>query len=326
MKFFSNYLATAVIVASASVLQAASPSAALFKATSHDFGTVARAAKTEFRFELTNPFDQPIHIAGVRASCGCTTPIVETQTIEPGQTGSILARFNTGSFTGAKSATLTVSFDRPSYSEVQLHVKGYIRSDIVFSPGEASFGNVAEGAGKTIDMTIDYAGRSDWAIVGLKTIDGFIKARAEEVKRSAGRVSYNLQIEMSPEAPVGPLMSEIIIQTNDRNLKTVPLVLTGSVEAIISAFPKTTDIKRTEGQDSFQQLFVLKGKDAFKIVEVSSEQFDVDFTPSEEAKPVHSLSVALKPKNAESDFKGEIVIKTDSESMPLIKLEANYTK
>ncbi len=326
MRIHCQIFAAAVIVASASIAQAVSPSAALFKTTSHDFGTVARAAKTEYRFELTNPFDQPIHIAGVRASCGCTTPIVETQTIAPGQTGSILARFNTGSFTGARSATLTVTFDRPSYSEVQLHVKGYIRSDIVFNPGEASFGTVSEGAGKTIDMTIDYAGRSDWAIVGIKTVDGFIKARAEETSRSAGRVSYNLQIEMNGNAPVGPMMSELIIQTNDRNLKTVPLVITGNVEAIISVSPKIVDLNREEGKSEHQELIVLKGKDPFKILDVSSDHFEIAFNSSEEAKAVHSLPLTLTPKNADADFEGEILVKTDSEAFPTVKVNANYKK
>jgi hypothetical protein len=322
---YSQAFAATVIVITASVAQAVSPSAALFKTTSHDFGTVARAAKTEFRFELTNPFDQPIHIAGVRASCGCTTPIVETNTIAPGQTGTILARFNTGSFSGARSATLTVSFDRPSYSEVQLHVKGYIRSDVVFNPGEANFGNIAEGAGNTLKMTIDYAGRNDWAILGMKTVDGFIKARAEEGKRSNGRVSYNLEIELAKDAPVGRVMSEVIIQTNDRNLKTIPLLVTGNVEAAISVSPQQIELTQDKASDSHKQIFILKGQAPFKVVDVESEDFDIEFSDeSSEAKQVHTLPMTLRAKKPDQSFDGQILVKTDSEAMPLVKLNASY--
>lgn len=322
---FPQAIATAVIVMTASISHAVSPSAALFKTTNHDFGTVARAAKTEYRFELTNPFDQPIRISGVRASCGCTTPIVETKEIGPGETGTIMARFNTGTFTGARSATLTVSFDRPSYSEVQLHVKGYIRSDVVFNPGEANFGNVAEGAGNTLKMTVDYAGRTDWAITGMKTTDGNIKARAEEASRGNGRVSYNLEIELSKNAPIGRIMSEVIIQTNDRNLKTIPMVITGNVEAAISVSPQMVELKRDADSASLKQVFVLKGQEAFKVVGVESEDFDIEFAgESAEAKQVHTLPLTLTPKNADKSFDGQIMVKTDSESMPLIKLNANY--
>src|SRR5690606_496783 len=52
----------------------------------HDFGTVAVASKTEFRFPIRNTTTRPIHIQSVRASCGCTTATVETPYIEPGQT------------------------------------------------------------------------------------------------------------------------------------------------------------------------------------------------------------------------------------------------
>ncbi len=46
----------------------------LFTVTSHDFGTVASGAKTEFRFPIKNVFVEELHISGIRSSCGCTTP------------------------------------------------------------------------------------------------------------------------------------------------------------------------------------------------------------------------------------------------------------
>lgn len=52
----------------------------MFKTRNHDFGNIARAAKAEFAFELTNLYLEDVHIAGVRASCGCTTPRIEKDT------------------------------------------------------------------------------------------------------------------------------------------------------------------------------------------------------------------------------------------------------
>ena len=46
----------------------------MFKVTSHDFGTVARGAKAEFAFEFENIYEEEVHIASVRSSCGCTFP------------------------------------------------------------------------------------------------------------------------------------------------------------------------------------------------------------------------------------------------------------
>lgn len=127
-------------------ISAADWSDATFPIKSHDFGTVAVAAKTEFSFPIHNNSSKNLHIRSVRASCGCTTPIVENKSIGPNQTGSILARFNTDTFRGKRGATLTVIIDQPFYTEVRLRVDGYIRSDMVFNPVRSSSGRSSRAA------------------------------------------------------------------------------------------------------------------------------------------------------------------------------------
>lgn len=70
----------------------------LFKETKHDFGTVSRNAKTEYAFVLENCFEEDVHIASVRSSCGCTKPIITKNTLKAWEKGEILAQFNTKSF------------------------------------------------------------------------------------------------------------------------------------------------------------------------------------------------------------------------------------
>ena len=86
-------VATAIVVAAWASTVSAAQFSSLFKTTNHDFGTVARAAKTEFRFTFDNPYNQTIQVRSVRTSCGCTTPSVETEIVPPGGRGSILAKF-----------------------------------------------------------------------------------------------------------------------------------------------------------------------------------------------------------------------------------------
>ena len=50
----------------------------MFSVTDHNFGTVARGADTVFKFEVTNPYKQDMILTGVRSSCGCTSPTLET--------------------------------------------------------------------------------------------------------------------------------------------------------------------------------------------------------------------------------------------------------
>src|SRR3974377_528704 len=108
--------------------------AKMFSTTTHDFGTVARGEHAEYAFVLENLYLEEVHIASVRASCSCTKPEIQTPTLKTYEKGAILAKFNTSAFLGARGATLTVTLDKPFPAEVQLHVRGYIRGDMILSP------------------------------------------------------------------------------------------------------------------------------------------------------------------------------------------------
>ncbi len=296
----------------------------LFTLTKHDFGTVARAAKTEFRFEFENRTNQVIHVRSVRASCGCTTPIIETETVNPGERGSILARFNTLTHTGKRQATITVSFDRPSYSEIQLQVNGYIRSDIVFNPGEIAFGTFPEGEEKEALVDIDYAGRNDWQVLGVRCGDSSISGNVKEVSRGGGRVKYQLKVKLDGTAPSGPLLTEVLIETNDRNLKVVPLRLIANIEPAIAISPPLLSLGDIKPGQAVKQVLILKGRQPFNIVDLSSDRFDIEFDRTTEPKILHQLPLLISPRNGTGSQQGDIIVKTDLPGDSQVSVKATY--
>ncbi len=50
----------------------------MFHTMSHDFGTVARGEHAEFVFTFENLYLEDVHVTAVRASCHCTTPIIQS--------------------------------------------------------------------------------------------------------------------------------------------------------------------------------------------------------------------------------------------------------
>lgn len=80
-----------------------------WNATSHDFGAFNESAgKVTARFTLRNTGDKTLVVTGARANCGCTTPVLSADIVEPGD-----------------SATLTVSYDpegRPGRFEKKIYV------------------------------------------------------------------------------------------------------------------------------------------------------------------------------------------------------------
>ncbi len=292
---------------------------------SHDFGTVARAANTEHRFELFNPFSSDLHIRAVRASCGCTTAIVETETIKAGEKGSILARFNTGSHMGQKGATLTVSIDKPFFTELQLNVKGYIRSDVVLSPGEAAFGNTPEGEPRQLELLLNYVGRSDWAVTNIVSPVDFVTATFEEAQRSAGKVTYKIAVQLAADAPAGFLQNQLILHTNDRRLTTLPIRLLASVEPTLQISPQSFAFGNVKPGEPIQQRIVLRGREPFRVLEITSEQAEIRFEKDESPKKAHLINIIVAPHSSgvTGDVNGQLLLKTDLQDEP-VKVQMNY--
>ena len=291
-----------------------------------DFGTVARAATTEHRFHIRNPLQQDLHLQSVRASCGCTTPTIETKVIKPGEVGTIHARFNTDRFTGQKQAKLVVSITSPFFTELHLNVRGYIRSDIVLTPGEIEFGQIPEGSPKQIEMRLDYAGRSDWKIKEVTSDLPFVKVEAEEVSRTPGRIQYKLVAKLAENAPAGMHHNQVILHTDDRRLTSVPVVLSANVQSSVQMSPKTFALGKMNLGDQKSQRLVVRGRKPFKILDIKSQTAELQFDQvSDEARAAHMINITISPK-ANSDpgvIRGEVLVLTDLKEKPL-KLGLTY--
>ena len=138
--------------------------AKMFAEKKHDFGTVARGADTVYKFPVKNIYKQDVELVSVRSSCGCTSPTIEHKMLKTGETGYVVATFNTRTFTGVHGATLTVEVKWNDNGilrrgETQLRVDGNIRSDVVFKPGAIKFESVDQGAKSEQHVAVTYAGR-----------------------------------------------------------------------------------------------------------------------------------------------------------------------
>jgi hypothetical protein len=282
----------------------------MFKITSHDFGSVARGAKSEFQFELTNLYQEDIHIAGVRASCGCTTPSITKDTLKTYEKGAVVAKFNTDTFLGHRTATITVTIDRPYYAEVQLQIQGNIRSDVVFSPGLVAFGEVEAGASAEKTLKVAYAGRSDWQISDVRSANSNLEVELNETLRQGGRVEYAMTVRLKPTAPAGYLNDELSLVTSDA-ASGITVAVEGRVVAPVSVSPASLFVGVLEpGQQVTKQL-VVKSKKPFKIAKITCEDERFEFKTTDEAKALHLVPVTFKADNNHGQVTQKIKIETD---------------
>jgi len=283
----------------------------VFPVRSHDFGTVAVAAKTEFRFPVHNRSDRPIHIRKVRASCGCTTPIVESDYIGPNETSYIRARFNTDTFKGKRGANLTVVIDKPVYTEVRLRVDGYIRSDMVFHPGSVEFGKLDSGQQDIKTVKVLYAGRKSWQILNMESPHPWLIPVFAEVSRSRGRVTYDVSVTLAADAPSGFFQNELVVLTNDSEMPRVPLFVSGEVTTLLKVSPGAIALGSLKPGESSAKKLIVIGQTPFVIESITAEGWKVDVSLSVEAKKTHILVPNFTPLgDATGTRKSKVVIRT----------------
>lgn len=298
----------------------------MFETTSHDFGIVARGSKQEYSFIVNNLYKEDIHISGVRSSCGCTSPRITKETLKTHEQSEIVVVYNTKSFLGAKSATVTVTIDEPYYAEVQLTVSGYIRSDVVFQPGAVEFGSVDSGKGASLTVTVSYAGRDDWEITDVRSANEHFEVELEEKLRNGGRVNYEMIVRLKPDAPSGYIHDQLLIVTNDSGASNVSLPVEGQVVSALTVSPASLYLGVLKPGDTVKKRLVVRGNKPFRIVSVKCD--DASFTfekPETESKPLHFVPVEFKAGDQPGQIEKKIEIETDLSQGGSAQCTANAT-
>jgi hypothetical protein len=265
----------------------------MFKVRSHDFGTVARGAKSDFVFEFENIYEETIHVAAVRANCGCTTPIIETDSVKTWEIGRIRARFNTDSFVGDRKATITVVIDEPFRAEVQLNIKGSIRTDIQFEPGVVDVGNTDRGTKTIRTVRASHFNDPNWKITDVLCTNQNYAVYLQEVERNSARVTYELKIETTESLPEGVIRDELIIVTNHPQHQRLNLAVQGQVIAPLSISPAHVDFGDVAVGQAITKKIFIRSSEPLEIQSVMSATKSMTFQTRQINANVSEVSVTL---------------------------------
>jgi hypothetical protein len=293
----------------------------MFRVTSHDFGSVARGAKVEYSFLFENLYMEDVHVSHAYSSCGCTSVRVDKPTVKTYEKGAIVATFNTNSFSGQRGATLTVVIDRPFYAEVQLQDKGYIRTDVDFQPGSVLFGPIDQGTGYRQIVDVNYTGGADdWRIVGIKSANPHITAKAIETNRNYGQTTYRLEVHVDKTMPAGYMNDRLMLVTNDAASQHIPVLVEGRVMPGISVSPPALYLGEVKSGQQVTKTLVATSKKPFRVLSVTcddSKSFRFDLSKETIATTLHQIPVTFVAGADVGKVVKTIKIKTDQgEWMP----------
>ncbi|GAA4355304.1 hypothetical protein GCM10023185_18010 [Hymenobacter saemangeumensis] len=153
MKHFLTFclLAFAITARAQGVMQ--------FEKELHDFGNVPEGTMATHEFKFKNTGNQPIVIANVQASCGCTTPDWTKTPVAPGKTGIIKAMYSSAGRPGVFNKTVTVTSNAATPSSV-LTIKGTVLTKDEIKP-TLTAAELAKSPKLVLDRTVHDFGKME---------------------------------------------------------------------------------------------------------------------------------------------------------------------
>ncbi len=281
----------------------------------HDFGNVARGSEQVHVFEFTNPLKEDIVISGQRVSCKCAEPTVLTPVVKPGEKGQIKVRFNTLAFVGQRHSRITLSVARPQNTELYLDIDGFVRQDIVVTPGHADFLNRVAGQTAECTLKIAYAGDPGWQILKAECSNPNIVIDLQELARRNGRIDYQMQVRVNETQSAGNLSSQIVVHTNDRNQKQFPISVNGYFKPLIEA-QSVVDVGQLETGGTITKRLVLKAGEDFVITSATSNSDRIKIKVDDQRKKLHVVELTVTP-DGEGKLADQLSIVTDMQDLPI---------
>ncbi len=285
----------------------------LFERKEYDFGRVPAKAHAEFDFVITNPYPFEVEISRVRHTCECTEPVLPKAILAPGEQKHLTARLRTDRFQGRKGSTLTVTFIRPEFAEVQLHVTAYIDPAISLEPPELDFGTLQPGQKALREALIICRDRPDWRIESLQSPQQRLGANLTQIERSHQQVCYRLQVHVEATGPLGPFKELLVLQTHDSQNAAISVLVTGRVAAELQVYPPIVWLGAIWPGQTVTKLLVVQAQRPFRLLSATATLpgLSVPFPQPAPAQRLHRVTLRYQAPDRLGKHKGIIRLQTD---------------
>ena len=201
-----------------------------------DFGDIDDQNVVEHNFEFTNTSDKAVRISA-RGSCGCTVPKLEKDVYQPGETGQIQVRFSPLGRNGPQHKTVAVTISdaqtNQQLARQRLDVQAKVTPLVQFMPVRSFFQQVAHGSGAEQNVTVT-SRKPDFEITGYSCDNQYVGVEIGQIERTTNAqgeevTNQLVTISVSPDAPIGRIDTQVMLQTNDERIPQARHVMSAMV-------------------------------------------------------------------------------------------------
>ncbi|MEM9659260.1 MAG: hypothetical protein AAF961_12955, partial [Planctomycetota bacterium] len=162
--------------------------------------------------------------------------------------------------------------------------------------------------------SVTYAGRSDWQIVDITNDNDFFEVELNEAQRHGGRVTYDLLVRLKGDVPPGYIKDQLTVVTNDQisDNRRIPLFANGRVRPEFTVTPEKLVLGELAAGEEVSKRIIVRGKNPFRIIDVSCGEDCFSFKTDEATKPLHFVEVTFRAGDSPGELRTPIRIVTDS--------------
>ena len=187
-----------------------------FDSTSKNFGKATEGETLRHVFKFTNRGNAPLEVIGVNASCGCTSALLSSNKISPGQSGELEVTIATeGLNTPEISKTVSITSNDPRQPQVVLSLTAELVPEFVLSEQSVYFGTVPRGKEVTKEILVTIPPDQAVQLVSATTTDENVTVKLEPVAGSGGKKVRIIAVQ-KPTAPEGYHFGNLVIKTTSK--------------------------------------------------------------------------------------------------------------
>ncbi|HML79908.1 DUF1573 domain-containing protein [Geobacter sulfurreducens] len=193
-----------------------------------DFGTIPQGKKLDHVFTLKNKGDSPLSIVRTKSSCGCTVISLPRKTIEPGGSVELKTTFDSTTFGGKVTKTITVETNDPANPNYTLTLTGVVSEVLVVVPRQLNLGQIKAGTSGVFTVTMENKGNRPVKITSVTSPMPQVKATAGKQTIKPGE-STSITMSVAPRPEDRFLSGFIIIKTDMPGKPEITVPVYGSV-------------------------------------------------------------------------------------------------
>jgi len=236
--------ATCSSVASADDTAKAKPAPAV-EVTPHslDFGVIDEGTMQKVVFKIKNTGNDELIIFDARPSCGCTVANLSSKKLNPGETSTLEATYNSTNASGPVHKAIYVKTNAPGGDNIALEFTGTVNAkpspELLLSEYNSTDLKLQPGGSTTRSVKLTNSGQLDLTLDEMSATPG-ISAKVDTFSAEPGKTvkmgllmkpgeTRVMDVVIAPKAPAGFFQEYVTVRSNAKRRPVSTFVVQGMV-------------------------------------------------------------------------------------------------